>query len=121
MIAERAQVILDFWFKKTPSEMHFKNDQKFDQNIRENFLKDYELACENEYEDWQDNPTSCLALIILFDQFSRNIFRNNKKAFAQDQKTRLIVNDAVYSGYLETMNVNQRFFMLLPLIHTWIF
>ena len=37
-------------------------------------------------------------------------------AFAQDQKTRLIVNDAVYSGYLEAMNVNQRLFMLLPLI-----
>ena len=46
------------------------------------------------------------------------MFRNDKKAFAQDQKTRLIVNDAVYSGYLEAMNVNQRFFMLLPLIHS---
>ena len=72
----------------------------------------------NEYDDWQDNPMSCLALVILFDQFSRNMFRNDKKAFAQDQKTRLIVNDAVYSGYLEAMNVNQRLFMLLPLIHS---
>ena len=118
MIPERAQVILDFWFKETPSEMRFKKDEKFDQKIKDNFLKDYELACQNEYDDWQDNPMSCLALIILFDQFSRNIFRNDKKAFAQDQKTRLIVNDAVYSGYLEAMNVNQRFFMLLPLIHS---
>ena len=118
MIPERAQVILDFWFKETPSEMRFKKDEKFDQKIKDNFLKDYELACQNEYDDWQDNPMSCLALVILFDQFSRNIFRNNKKAFAQDQKTRLIVNDAVYSGYLDAMNVNQRFFMLLPLIHS---
>ena len=61
---------------------------------------------------------SCLALVILFDQFSRNMFRDDKKAFAQDQKTRLIVHDAVYSGYLEAMNVDQRFFMLLPLIHS---
>ena len=114
MIPERAQVILDFWFKETPFEMRFKKDDIFDKKIRENFQKDYELACNNEYDDWQDNPMSCLALVILFDQFSRNLFRGNKRAFAQDQKTRLIVNDAVYSGYLETMNVDQRFFMLLP-------
>ena len=118
MIPERAQIILDFWFKETPSEMRFKKDENFDKKIKDNFLKDYELACQNEYDDWQDNPMSCLALVILFDQFSRNMFRNDKKAFAQDQKTRLIVNDAVYSGYLEAMNVNQRFFMLLPLIHS---
>ena len=118
MIPERAQVILDFWFKETPSEMRFKKDEKFDQKIKNNFLKDYELACQNEYDDWQDNPMSCLALVVLFDQFSRNMFRNDKKSFAQDQKTRLIVNDAVYSGYLEAMNVNQRLFMLLPLIHS---
>jgi len=118
MIPERAQIILDFWFKETPQEKHFKKDENFDQIIKDKFLKDYEKACINEYDDWQDNSMSCLALVILFDQFSRNMFRNNKKAFAQDQKTRLIVNDAVYSGYLETMNVNQRFFMLLPLIHS---
>ena len=118
MIAKKAQEILDFWFKETPSEMHFKKDQKLDQQIKNKFLKDYELASKNEYDDWQDNPMSCLALVILFDQFSRNMFRNDKKSFALDQKTRLIVNDAVYSGYLEVMNVNQRFFMLLPLIHS---
>ena len=44
MIPERAQVILDFWFKETPSEMHFKKDENFDQKIKDNFLKDYELA-----------------------------------------------------------------------------
>ncbi len=118
MISERAQSILDFWFKETPAEMHFKKNENLDQKIKNSFFKDYELACQNEYDDWQDNPMSCLALVLLFDQFSRNIFRDDKKAFAQDQKTRLIVNDAVYSGYLETMNVNQRFFMLLPLIHS---
>ena len=115
---KRAQEILDFWFKETPPKKRFQKHKGFDQEIREKFLKDYQLASVNEYDDWQDNPLGCLALVILFDQFSRNMFRNDKKAFAQDQKTRLIVNDAVYSGYLEAMNVHQRFFMLLPLIHS---
>ena len=118
MIPERAQTILDFWFKETPSEMRFKKDENFDQKIKDKFLKDYELAFQNEYDDWQDNPMSCLALVILFDQFSRNMFRNDKKAYAKDHKTRLIVNDAVYAGYLEAMNESQRFFMILPLIHS---
>ena len=118
MIADKAQEILDFWFKETPNEMHFKMDEKLDQQIRDKFLKDYELASQNEYDDWQDHPMSCLALVILFDQFSRNMFRNDKKSFEQDHKTRLIVNDAVYAGFLEKMNESQRFFMLLPLIHS---
>ena len=118
MIHEKAQEILDFWFKETSPSKHFKKDENFDQQIKDKFLDTYNLACQNEFDDWQDHPMSCLALVILFDQFSRNIFRNHKKAFEHDKKTRLIVNEAVYSGYLETMNVNHRLFMLLPLIHS---
>ena len=118
MISKKAQQILDFWFKETPAEKWFKKDDTFDQIIKDRFLKDYELASQNEYDDWQDQPMSALALVILFDQFSRNMFRDNKKAFDQDHKTRLIVNDAVYAGYLEAMNESQRFFMILPLIHS---
>ena len=115
---KRAQTILDFWFKETPSEKRFKKDIVFDQLIKERFLKDYELASSNECDDWQDSSLGSLALVILFDQFSRNMFRNDKKAFEQDHKTRLIVNDAVYAGFLEKMDESYRFFMLLPLIHS---
>ena len=77
MIPDRAQEILDFWFKETPEEKRFKKDDAFDKIIREKFLKDHELASQNEYDDWQDQPMSALALVILFDQFSRNIFLEN--------------------------------------------
>ena len=114
----RAKKILDFWFKDTPPKKRFQKHKDFDELIKENFLKDYELASTNEYDDWQDTSLGSLALVILFDQFSRNMFRDNKKAFEQDHKTRLIVNDAVYAGFLETMDESQRFFMILPLIHS---
>ena len=78
--------------------------------IKEKFLNDYELASTNEYDDWQDSALGCLALVILFDQFSRNMFRDNKKAFEQDHKTRLIVNDAIYAGFLEEMDESQKIF-----------
>ena len=114
----KAQAILDFWFNETSPEKRFKKDENLDKKIAEKFLNDYELASSNEYDDWQDTPLGALALIILFDQFSRNMFRDDRKAFEQDHKTRLIVNDAVYAGYLEKMDESQRFFMLLPLIHS---
>ena len=117
-MSPRAQAVLDFWFVDTPSEKRFKKDPTFDQLIKDKFLKDYELASANEYDDWQDTPMGTLALIILFDQFSRNMFRDNKKAFEQDTKARLIVSDAVHAGFLEEMDQSQRFFMLLPLIHS---
>tara|TARA_B100000674_G_scaffold474586_1_gene466687 strand:- start:158 stop:718 length:561 start_codon:yes stop_codon:yes gene_type:complete len=114
----RAQAILDFWFKEIPLEKRFSKDEKFDQLIREKFLNDYKKASLNEYDDWQDTAMGSLALVILFDQFSRNMFRDDKRAFAQDSKTRLIVHYSIKSDYLKNMNYSQRFFMLLPLIHS---
>ena len=118
VISTKAQNILDFWFKETPAEKWFKKDKTLDESIRKSFLKDYELASINEYDDWQDSPLGSLALVLLFDQFSRNIFRGDKKAFLQDHKSRLIVNDSVYAGFLDEMNQDQKFFMILPLIHS---
>ena len=114
----RAQAILDFWFVETPSEKQFQKDEKLDQLIREKFLNDYEKASLNDYDDWQDSAMGSLALVILLDQFSRNMFRDQKRAYEQDSKTRLIVHYAIKSDFFKEMNQSQRFFMLLPLIHS---
>ena len=115
---ERAKAILDFWFNESTMEDWFKKDDKYDQKIRQLFLEDLNKASKNEYDDWQDSAEECVALIILLDQFSRNLFRNNTKAFEQDYKTRLIVNEAIDRGYLEELNHNKIHFLLMPLIHS---
>ena len=118
MITKNAQKILDFWFKESLPEELFRQKESFDKKIRDRFFNDYEKAIINEYDDWQDDPISCLALIILLDQFSRNLFRNNKKAFEQDHKCRLIVNEAIDRGDLEKLDTNEKLFFLLPLLHS---
>ena len=118
MINERAKVILDFCFVKTPLEQWFKKDLEFDRELKELFLDDYRNATNNDYEEWQDNPEECVALIMLLDQFSRNFYRNNPKAYEQDNKCRLIVNEAVDRGFLEELNKDKIHFLLLPLIHS---
>ena len=70
---ERAKTILDFWFVESLPEDHFKRNDIFDKKIKNNFEDDYLKAINNELDDWQDSPQSCLALIILLDQLSRNI------------------------------------------------
>ena len=118
MITENAQNILDFWFKESLPEELFKQKNSFDKKIRVKFFSDYEKVIINEYDDWQDEPKSCLALIILLDQFSRNLFRNDKKAFEQDHKCRLIVNESIDRGDLEKLDINEKLFFLLPLLHS---
>ena len=118
MIVDKVKNILDFWFKESLPEELFRQKDSFDKKIRDRFLNDYEKAIINEYDEWQDYPKSCLALIILLDQFSRNLFRNNKKAFAQDHKCRLIVNEAIDRGDLEKLDTNEKLFFLLPLLHS---
>jgi uncharacterized protein (DUF924 family) len=115
---ERVKAILNFWFKESAPEEHFKRNDNFDKKIRNFFENDYQKAINNELEDWQDDPTTCLALIILLDQFSRNLFRDSPKAFAYDKKVRLIVNEAIDRGDLEKLNNNEKFFFILPLIHS---
>ena len=114
----RIETILNFWFEETPPEKRFKKDEKFDQLIKQKFLIDYEKASNNEFDDWQTSAKGSLALVILFDQFSRNMFRNNKKAFDQDSKTREVVYNAIKLNFLDEMNQSEKFFMILPLIHS---
>lgn len=115
---ERAKTILNFWFKESTSEEHFKRNDNFDEKIRNLFINDFKKAINNELEDWQDDPNSCLALVILLDQFSRNLFRDNSEAFSYDKKTRLITNEAIDRGDLEKLNNDKKFFLILPLIHS---
>ena len=118
MVLENAKNILDFWFKESLPEELFRKKNSFDKKIRDKFFNDYKKAIINEYDDWQDEPKSCLALIILLDQFSRNLFRNDKKAFEQDHKCRLIVNEAIDRGDLDKLSINEKLFLLLPLLHS---
>ena len=118
MINERAKVVLDFCFIKTPMEQWFKKDEEFDAQLRRLFLNDYNNAVQNKYDEWQDDPNDCVALIMLLDQLSRNFYRNDPRAYEQDYKCRLIVNEAVDRGFLEELHKDKIHFLLLPLIHS---
>ena len=113
-----AKAILHFWFKTTSHKERFNKNEALDQKIRDSFFNDYKKAANNEYDHWQNNSDECLALIILLDQFSRNLFRNNSNAFAMDNKARLVANHAIDKGYCEKLTNDQLIFIFLPFMHS---
>ena len=118
MSLPKYQEVLDFWFNESKSKDHWAKNNEYDQKIRDRFLEDVEKAIKNDYDDWQDKAKSSLALIILLDQFSRNLFRNDPKSYSQDIKARLLVIEGVDRQYLDDLDLSERLFYLLPLIHS---
>mgnify|MGYP001157256826 FL=1 len=113
-----AKEILDFWFIETTPEQKFKRSDEFDKKIEDKFLIYYKKAIKGEYNNWKKDPDECLALIILFDQFSRNLFRSNPKAFEMDIQCSMISKFAIKHDYHKKLPVEKIFFIFLPLMHS---
>jgi uncharacterized protein (DUF924 family) len=110
--------VLDFWFEETKPEQWFKKDPTFDNKIKLMFLDLTEAALTKKLTSWQNNKKGSLALILLLDQFTRNIFRNSKKSFSGDLSALTITLDVIERGYLPRSPLNWCHFMLIPMMHS---
>ncbi len=120
----RADAVINFWFGAPGTSEHgtnraewFKKDDAFDASITNNFLEDYERAASGHYDDWASTGKGALALLILLDQFPRNMFRNNAKSFATDPKALKIAASMVNGGQDKAMSKEEQFFVYLPFEH----
>ncbi|MCB1476712.1 MAG: DUF924 domain-containing protein [Rhodobiaceae bacterium] len=109
--------ILDFWWKAGESRW-YASDPEFDRDIAARFSAAYEAAAGGELDAWAEDAPGCLALIILLDQFSRNMFRKDAKAFAQDGKARSLAHVALDRGYDRQFPPVARQFFYLPFMHS---
>jgi uncharacterized protein (DUF924 family) len=123
----RAEEILSFWFaepqddKAYYEERHslwFTADPQFDQEIRDRFTSDYQLAAQRKLMNWQELPRSGLALVILLDQFPRNMFRGDPRAFATDPLAREVATVLVERGTDRQLLPVERMFVYLPFMHS---
>lgn len=119
------QKVLDFWFGKSdeanygkPRQSWFVKNDEFDLKIESQFQTLYKQAAANELNDWQRQPSSCLALIIILDQFPRNMFRNSPKAFATDNQAKAFAQYAIAHQFDTQLIPVQRCFMYLPFEHS---
>jgi len=76
------------------------------------------LASQRNLDGWAETPRGCLALIILLDQFSRNIFRGSPEAFSQDKKARETLQSALARGLDKQLHDVEKWFFYMPLMHS---
>jgi uncharacterized protein (DUF924 family) len=119
-----AHDVLDFWFGAPGSVVHgksraewFKKSDDFDALIRSRFLRVYEQAAAGQLAHWRDSPLSLLALIIVLDQFPRNLFRDTPRAFATDALALDAAKHMRAQGWDQRLNTVQRQFCYLPFEH----
>ena len=90
--------IVSFWREAGP-EKWFEKDDDFDLTIRSRFLAIHEAAARGELAAFEETAEGALALLILLDQFPRNMFRNSARAFATDPLARAVANRALVRGF----------------------
>ena len=108
--------VLEFWWQAGPNKW-FARDDAFDHQIRDRFLSHMEAAKAGDLDTWLDTPHGALALIILTDQFPRNVYRNDPRAFAADAKACDIAGIALSRSFDLAFPKSVRVFFYLPYEH----
>ena len=110
--------VLSFWFETLNPAQWFRKDVAMDEKIRELFLTTHEQASRCELFHWRDSIQGRLAEIIVLDQFSRNLFRQDRRAFSQDPLALCLAQEAISHLQHRQLPQVQRIFLYMPLIHS---
>jgi uncharacterized protein (DUF924 family) len=119
-----AYEVLDFWFG-TPGSLPygtsraewFRKSEDFDAQIRSRFLRLHEQAAAAKLEHWRNSPLTLLALIIVLDQFPRNLFRESPRAFLTDAMALDCAGDMTAQRWDQRLHPVERSFVYLPFEH----
>jgi uncharacterized protein (DUF924 family) len=121
----RVDEVLDFWFGREDEpgygefrEAWFRKDPEFDREIRDRFETLHEEATAGELDDWKQEARSCLALVILLDQFPRNMFRGDPRSYATDHRAQETAEHAVERAFDRELPEFQRTFFYMPFMHS---
>jgi uncharacterized protein (DUF924 family) len=121
------QGILGFWFGRAADDsaeasareaFWFGASRETDSLIRERFASAVEAAARGEFDSWVQVPRSTLALVLLLDQFPRNMWRGTAKAFAHDAQALRAAQEAVARGHLDNLAPLEQAFLVLPFQHS---
>lgn len=115
---EQARQVLDFWFVEAGPKQWFSKSTAFDQALAERFRALYDAACRCELYAWRQSSRGALAEILLLDQFSRNIYRDQARAFAQDPLALSLAQHLVAQGGDKELPPEQRAFVYMPHMHS---
>lgn len=109
--------VLAFW-RAAGKARWYTRDEAFDAGVRERFLRLWQEAVAGELSSWETTDDGALALVILLDQFPRNMFRGDLKAFSSDALARDVANRALARGIDKRVEASLLQFLYLPFMHS---
>lgn len=116
--------VLDFWFgapdspeRGRPRKAWFKKSDAFDAEVRARCLPLWERGARGELERWSATPLASLALVVVLDQFPRNMFRGEARAFSSDSRALAAATHLVDRGFERVLSQVERTFVCLPFEH----
>jgi uncharacterized protein (DUF924 family) len=112
------QSVLNFWFNEITPAQRWKVDADFDQLIRERFGDLHRRARSAELFEWRRAPKGRLAEIIVLDQFSRNMYRGDPRAFENDALALALAQEAVAAKADVSLSLDERAFLYMPYMHS---
>ena len=110
--------VLSFWFEENGPEQWWRSDPQFDAAIRSRFGALHDEAVQGELHGWRDTPEGRLAELVVLDQFSRNLYRDDPRAFAADGMALTLAQEAVRIGADQAVPPVQRQFFYMPYQHS---
>lgn len=112
------QDVLDFWFEQLTPEQHFLKNDALDLKMVEKFIVIHSQAVAGELSAWREEPKGRLAEIILIDQFSRNIYRDDPKAYTNDTLALILAQEAIHAGIQKNLTSEEKLFLYMPFMHS---
>jgi uncharacterized protein (DUF924 family) len=109
--------VVAFWREAGP-EKWYRKDAGFDSQLREWFSSLHRDAAQGQLDGWAETAEGALALLLLLDQFSRNMFRGRPETFTQDAKARAVADRAIQFGFDRDVGPPLRQFFYLPFMHS---
>ncbi|MFA9460065.1 DUF924 family protein [Thiohalorhabdus methylotrophus] len=114
-----AEQVLAFWFAELRPEQWFRRDPEVDAAIRRRFADLYARTAEQGGGRWMEAPRSALAAVLVLDQFPRNLFRDDPRAYTTDPLALDLAERAVAQGFDRELDPpEQRAFLYMPLQHS---
>lgn len=113
-----ADDVLEFWYVESDPSQWFHKDEHYDAAIRDRFSELIDEALRGEHDDWATSDLGALALIIVLDQFPRNIFRDDARSYAGDAKALEISLATQARGTWTELEADYKHFILVPMMHS---
>ena len=110
--------ILNFWFDELTPKDWFRKDEALDSTIASRFGALYHELREGVPASWLDTPQGYLAAILVLDQFPRNMFRDDARAFATDEEALALAKRAIAEGLDQELTRDERVFLYMPFQHS---